>query len=177
MKENKDPHHVIMAREMYDSLMELAAVGAAYREQGSKKLAKVRRHVQKYNKPVHVQRQVQIHQEETEYRNLRNRVILLITTHTGDTVWRKCTAPPHPGLTERPIFYLGCKVVGRSEMGKLIVKVRNIDSHELYDVHIEALIMELPEGYTYEERGLSKNIAYDARIMAPRKPYEIKRGK
>jgi hypothetical protein len=173
MKENKDRHQVVMAREMYDNLMHLASIGDYERNGNNETVAKVRRHVQKYNKPVHEERQAVVQQDATQYRELRNRVIALITSHVGEMVWRKCLTPPPPGLTEGHTFYLACKVVGRSELNKLAVKVKNMDGSGFTDIHISALHVDLPEGFVFEPDGLSKFIAYDPRVMEPRKPYQI----
>jgi len=173
MKENKDRHQVVIAREMYDDLMYLAAIGDNERNGDTATVSQVRRHAQKYNKHLHEERQVEVAKQEAEYRELRGKVIAMIISHTGEMVWLRQVAPPQPGLTERPVFYLGCQVVGRSEHGKLFVKIKNMDGTNMRDIHIKALRLELPEGYVYEESGMHKHIAYDRRVMEPRKPYQI----
>lgn len=186
MKENKDKHQVVMAREMYDELYSMAATHARNSEEGCRvpgqpdnpisRLAKVRRHVQKYNKPLHEERQVQVAKNAAEYRRLRNVVIDLVVNHVGDIVWFKSRSPAPRGLDEGIEFYIAYEVVGRSELSKLAIKVVPKTGGCVSDKHISALYTELPEGYTYETEGMSRYIAFDPKFVVPRKPYEIKRG-
>jgi hypothetical protein len=176
MKVNKDKYQVVVSREMYDDLMRLAIIGDYESSGNGETAAKVRRHVRKYNKHMHEERQVEVAKDAAEYRRLRSKVIALISTHGGEMVWRKSKTPPPPGLSEGYTFYLGCKVVGRSELNKLCVKVRNMDGTGNSDIHIDALLTELPEGYEFDPSGMTRFIAYDSRVLEPRKPYQIKRG-
>jgi len=183
MKENKDKHQVVMAREMYDELYSMAATHARNLEEGCRepglpgnalsRLAKVRRHVQKYNKPLHEERQVQVAKSAAEYRRLRELVIDLVVNHVGQIVWVKSQAPAPVGLDVRPTFYIAHEVVGRSELGKLVVKVTPMVGGPLSDKHVSSLTKELPEGYTYETEGMGAYIAFDPTLVEVKKPYGV----
>lgn len=187
MKENKDRHQIVMAREMYDELYSLAATHARNSEQDSRvpclpdspisRLAKVRRHVQKYNKPLHEERQVQVAKNAADYRRLRSLVIDLVVNHVGEIVWVKSQSPAPRGLDEGVTFYIAYEVVGRSELGKLAVKVIPKVGGCLTDKHVAALHKDLPEGYTYTTVGMGAYTAFDPKIVELRKPYQITRGK
>jgi hypothetical protein len=183
MKENKDRHQVVMAREMYDELYSMAATHARNSEQDSpikgspdsviSRLAKVRRHVQKYNTPVHEDRQAQVKKDAAEYRRLRELVIDLVVNHVGQIVWVKSQAPAPRGLDVRPTFYIAHEVVGRSELGKLAVKVAPVVGGPLSDKHVSSLTKELPERYTYQTEGMGAYIAFDPNVVQVRDPYGI----
>lgn len=187
MKENKDKHQIVMSREMYDELYNMAATYARNSEEGCRvpgspdnpisRLGKVRRHVQKYNKPLHEERQVEVAKNAAEYRELRNRVIDLVVNHVGQIVWVKSQTPVPRGLVLGVTFYLAYEVVGRSELGKLAVKVVSKVGGDLSDIHVAALHKDLPEGYTYTTTGMGSYTAYDPTVVELRKPYEIRRGK
>jgi hypothetical protein len=187
MKENKDKHHIVMAREMYDELYNMAATHARNSEDGCRvpglpdnpisRLGKIRRHVQKYNKPLHEERQVEVAKNAAEYRRLRSRVIDLVVNHVGQIVWVKSQTPAPMGLDVGVTFYIAYEVVGRSELGKLAVKVAPKVGNGLSDKHVASLYKDLPEGYTYTTSGMGAYTAYDPKIVQLRQPYEIRRGK
>jgi len=177
MKENKDRHQIVIAREMYDDLIRLADIGAHERDGHNGVVRTVRRHAQKYNKHLHEERQVEVVKDAAEYRRLRSEVIDLVVNHIGQIVWVKSKSPAPRGLEEGVTFYIAYEVVGRSELSKLAVKVAPKVGSGLSDKHISALRKDLPEGYTYTTVGMGSYTAYDPKVVELRKPYQITRGK
>lgn len=85
MKENFDSHQVVISREYFETLVNMAQASdyqaGTQNRPNQTMLARILRHVRKYNRPLHESRVEEVAVELKDWRDDRNQVIAFLNDH------------------------------------------------------------------------------------------------
>ena len=155
MKDNLDPHQVVMSREMYDDLMKLATVGEdEWFLDDVRELSRIKWHIRKYNAPLRAERKIELMEEFERVTKAKEKLFSLLDRYTGKEVWQ-C----HPSC-KRHYFptYFKVTLLGRSQTDKQRVVIRYENGGKGH-VPVDWIIAELPPGYVFETEGVWGGLA------------------
>jgi len=153
MKENNDPHQIVISREYFDELVRMAkrqpyssdvtggkGVLASMRHDRLT-LPRILWHVRKFNTRYKEEQTKQREDKQTEWKRLRNQTIDLLKNYEGKVVY---VDGFHPANKHLPML-----LIGRGHKSKLHVMVKRIIDNQpdgdAEDVHIRNIVTELPE--------------------------------
>lgn len=154
MKDNQDPHQVVMGREVYDDLMKLATV--AENEcvvDDVLELARIRWHIRKYNAPLRAQRKIELMEELDRVNRAKEKLFSLLEHYTNKEVWQRHPSSKRYGL---PVYFK-VTLLGRArDKRRVIVRYENGST---LAIPAEGILTALPEGYKYLTEGIWERMA------------------
>lgn len=139
MKENFDPHQVVISRDYFDKLIEMAKPNdypAGRKDHPNQTIiGRILRHARKYNHPLHVERIEEIWKEIAVKRNNRKRRAEIIKAYSGKFVY----------VSEGDQFWPAC-VCGESRRSKVHVRVAIVAVGKcgFFYPHIDDIHLEKP---------------------------------
>jgi hypothetical protein len=138
MKENLDPHQVVISREYFDTLVLMARcndfLAGRITHPGQTMVDRILWHARKYNPALHKERQEELCAELIQKRMWRNRRAQLIKEYT---------------VTKKHVYVMDGKndwpavVCGESRRGKMLVRlmVMFANAYSFEHVHIDNIIL------------------------------------
>lgn len=149
MKVNKDPHQVVLSREMYDALLFLAIRGEedsySHDADADVPVTKIKWHARKYNTALHLERQAELKAELLARNEERANIRRLLDEYIGKEVWQQHPSSKKDGL---PVYYK-VTLLGRARSNKQKVTVKYQHGDTVLDVPLSLISTEMPEGYTF----------------------------
>lgn len=153
MKVNKDPHQVVLSREMYADLLSWAKVGVAesysYEHDDLTPIQKIQWHARKFNTALHLERQAELKIELRARNEERARIRKLLEEYTGKEVWQQHPSSKNQGA---PVYYK-VTLLGRARSNKQKVSVKYQHGDTVLDVSLDCILIELPQDYTFWTNG------------------------
>lgn len=147
MKENHDPHQIVISREYFEELVRIAQRKDTNLRTWFKDVKLIPRilwHVRKYNTAYKAQQAILRETKQKEWNELRSRVIDLIKNYEDKVVYADTQIPASR--------HLPMVVMGRSWKSKLHVALRRSIDGRLHEhvehFHIRNIVTELPEQST-----------------------------
>lgn len=154
MKDNLDPHQVVMSREAYDDLIKLATVGEdECVVDDVRELTRIKWHIRKFNAPLRAERKIQLMEELEQVAKAKEKLFTLLHYYTGKEVWQRHPSCKRYGLPT----YFKVTLLGRAR-NKQQVLVRYENGGKL-DVPVDWIITRLPVGHVYCTEGMWSQLA------------------